>query len=92
MQIWTNEIDLDKMELHYEFTNGFLLPAGRSWLINTPLLEIIDNQDKSIYEISIEGGKKIKLDYGQAHHLFLALFAMNESKVKILETTVVKSI
>jgi len=92
MQIWTNEVSLDRMALQYEFNNGLLLPAGNNWLIDTPLIEMVDNQDKSIYEISIEGGKKMKLDYAQVHHLFLALFAMNESKVKIIETTVVKSI
>ena len=92
MQIWTNDANVTKMAFEYEYIDGRLMPAGKDWLIHTPLVEIIDNQDKSIYEISIEGGKKMKLDYAQAHHLFLVLFAMNDSRVKLIETTVLKSI
>jgi len=91
MQIWTNDQNLEKMALEYELVNGKLLPAGKNWLIDTPLGEIINNTDKDRYEINVEG-IKIKLDYGQAHYLFLMLLAENKTKVKFLETTVVKSI
>jgi hypothetical protein len=91
MQIWTNDQNLEKMALEYEFVNGKLMPAGKSWLIDIPLGEIINNTDKDRYEINVEG-TKIKLDYGQAHYLFLMLLAENTTKVKFLETTVVKSI
>lgn len=91
MQIWTNESNVNKMSLEYEFNNGKLLPAGGNWLIDHPLATIVNNKDKDQYEISLEG-KKIKLDYAEAHHVFLLLLMENDTRVKLLDATVVKSI
>jgi hypothetical protein len=91
MQIWTNESNLEKMALEYELLYGKLMPAGKSWLIDTPLGEIVNNTNKDRYEINLEG-TKIKLDYGQAHYLFLLLLTENTTKVKLLETTIIQSL
>ena len=91
MQIWTNEIDLERMSLQYELVNGKLMPAGKNWLIDTPLAEIVNNTEKDRYEINLEG-TKIKLDYSQAHHLFLVLLAENTTRIKLMEATVIKSL
>lgn len=90
MQIWTNEADLKGMNLEYELIDGKLISCGAEWGCRREVGSIYDDGDM-YYNITVND-KSIKLDYAEAHYLFLMLLKENETKVQFAETKIVKSI
>lgn len=88
MQIWTNEADLKKMALEYLFEDGVLKFPDTN-------REVCIIEDDNMYNYKIDlGGKKIKLDYADAHYLFLALLAQyikeGTSRIEVKRTKTIK--
>jgi hypothetical protein len=96
MQIWTNEASEDKLRLEYEFIDNKLYSADLS-TDEKPEAKIEQNKKEDCFNILLED-KKIKLNYLEAHHLFLLLLCeitLNEDfklKVQIIEPKIIKEI
>jgi len=97
MQIWTNEASMGAVLPEYHFENGKLYSFEKG-LDASHIAEIIDDVDDSKYIINI-GSKKIKLDYYEAHQLFLMLLCdmterekMFNMKIKLVESKTIKEI
>jgi hypothetical protein len=96
MQIWTNVANLDKLMLEYEFIDNKLYSI-ESLPNEEPDARIEQNEKEDYFEVYL-GKRKIKLDYYEAHQMFLLLLADISSdqlfnlKVKLIEAKTIKEI
>jgi hypothetical protein len=96
IQVWDNtegtglnyEYDLIQLE---DMGNISLRYSAKGWTDPGKIcLSISDTEDE--YRINFEDKKTIKLNYGQAHELFILLNYLNQVDIEYAEKNVLKSI
>jgi hypothetical protein len=96
IQVWDNtegtglnyEYDLIQLE---DMGNISLRYSAKGWTNPGDICALISDTGEG-YNIDLSGKKTIKLDYSQAHELFILLNYLNQVDVEYAEKNVLKSI